>query len=81
MKHGPIASGKRKPVDLSIDTGVIAVAREAGPNLSQISEVAISHAARKARDDKWKEDNREWIAARHRWVDANALLLEKYRLF
>ncbi len=81
MKHDPIASGKRKPVNLSLDTGVIAVAREAGLNLSQISEAAISLEARKARDRKWKEDHREHIAEWNAWVETNGLPLEKYRLF
>ena len=48
MKHDPIASGKRKSVNLSIDTGIVAAAREAGLNLSQISEAALCDAARKA---------------------------------
>ncbi|MGJ3628756.1 hypothetical protein AB5I41_21010 [Sphingomonas sp. MMS24-JH45] len=29
MKHDPIVSGKRKSVDLSIDTGIVAAARAA----------------------------------------------------
>jgi antitoxin CcdA len=81
MRHDPIASGKRKPVNLSLDTGVIAVAREAGLNLSQISEAAISKAARKVRDQKWKEENRETIEGWNRWVEINGLPLEKYRVF
>ncbi len=81
MKQDSIASGKRKPVNLSLDTGVVAVAREAGLNLSQISEAAISLEARKARDRRWKEENREWIDAHNRWVETNGLPLEKYRLF
>ena len=81
MKHDPIASGKRKPLNVSVDTGIVDLAREAGLNLSQVCEAAISQAARKARDEKWKEDNREWIAAHNDWVEQNGLPLEKYRLF
>jgi antitoxin CcdA len=50
MRHGSFASGKRKPVNLTIDTGVVVAAREAGVNLSQISEVALRRAANEARD-------------------------------
>lgn len=81
MKHDPIGSGKRKSVNLSLDTGIVAAAREAGLNLSQISEAALREAARKARDSAWKRDNQDWIAAHRDWVEANELPLERYRLF
>ena len=81
MKHDPIASGKRKPVNLSIDTGVVAAAREAGINLSQVSEAAIRDAAKKERDRVWKEENRAAIEANNAWVEVHGLPLEKYRLF
>lgn len=60
MRHDPIASGKRKPVNLTIDTGVVAAAREAGINLSQTSEVALRRAANKA---AWRKENKAWIDA------------------
>jgi len=81
MKHDPINSGKRKPVNLSIDTGVVAAARNAGINLSQACEAALRDAAKIERDRKWREDNRDWADAVNRWVEQNALPLEKYRLF
>jgi len=81
MKHDPIASGKRKPVNLSIDTGVVAAARDAGINLSQVSEAAIRDAAKKERDRLWKEQNRAAIEANNAWVEQHGLPLEKYRMF
>ena len=81
MKHDPIASGKRKSVNLTIDTGIIDAARKVGVNLSQVSEAAIRKASRAAEDATWKEENREWIAAHRKWVEENELPLEKYRLF
>lgn len=81
MKHDPIASGKRKPVNLSIDTGVVAAAREAGINLSQVSEAAIREAAKKERDRLWKEENRAAMESWNAWVAEHGLPLEKYRQF
>ncbi len=81
MKHDPIASGKRKPVNMSIDTGIVAAAREAGVNLSQVSEEAIRRAAKEARDAAWKEENKAWIDAHRAWVERNELPLERYRMF
>ena len=81
MKHDPIRSGTRKPVNLSIDTGIIEHARAHGINLSQVSEMAIRDASRVEDDRRWKEENREWVAAHNQWVEENALPLERYRLF
>lgn len=81
MRHDPISSGKRKAVNMSIDTGVVAAAREAGVNLSQVSEAALRSAAKEALDAKWREENRGWIEAHRKWVEENELPLEKYRMF
>ncbi len=81
MKHDPIASGKRKPVNLSIDTGVVAAARKAGINLSQVSEAALREAAKKERDRLWKEENRAAMESWNVWVAEHGLPLEKYRQF
>jgi antitoxin CcdA len=81
MKHDSIASGKRKAVNLSLDTGVVTAAREAGINLSQACEAALREAAKVERDRRWKEENREWAEAVNRWVEKNGLPLEKYRMF
>ena len=81
MKHDPILSGKRKAVNVTIDTGIVAAAREHGINLSKVSEAAIKAATKKAADDKWREDNRAWAESVNRWVEENGLPLEGYRLF
>lgn len=80
MRHDPIASGKRKPVNLSIDTGIVAAARAAGINLSQISEAALRVAAQAERDRLWKEDNRDWIEAHNRWIEENGIPLSDLRV-
>lgn len=81
MKHDPIASGKRKSVNVSLDTGVVAYARSAGVNLSQVSEMALRRAARAAIDAQWEQDNQDWIIQHRQWAEENELPLEKYRLF
>ncbi len=81
MKHDPIASGKRQSVNLSIDSGVVAAARGAGINLSQVSEAALKKATRAAVDAAWQKENRAWIESHRRWVEENELPLEKYRMF
>ncbi len=71
MRHDPIATGKRKSVNVSLDTGVVAAAREAGLNLSKISEQAIKHATKAEHERRWKEENREAIASWNRWYEKN----------
>ena len=77
MKHDPIGSGRRKSVNLSIDTGIVDAARQAGLNLSQVSEIALRDATRKVREAKWQEDHRDWIEANNAWVEKNGLPLAK----
>ena len=81
MKHDPIASGKRKAVNVSIDTGVVAAAREVGLNLSQVCEAAIRQATKTEQDRRWQEENRAWAEACNKWVEENGLPLERYRMF
>ena len=81
MKHDPIASGKRKPVNLSLDTGIVAMAKEAGVNLSQVSEAAIRDAARAAHQRRWAEGHAERIDAFTAWLDEHGMPFEDLRVF
>ena len=81
MKIDPIASGKRRPVNLSLDTGVVDAAREAGINLSQTCEAALRTAAKAERERQWQEENKDSIEAWNAWVEEHGLPLAKYRQF
>jgi antitoxin CcdA len=81
MRQDSIASGKRKPVNLSLDTGVVEAAREAGINLSQTCEAALRTAAKAERERRWKEENHDAIEAWNAWVEDHGLPLAKYRQF
>lgn len=75
MKYDPIVSGKRKPVNLSIDTGVVAFAREQGLNLSQVTEAALKVAIKSERERQWRDDNAAWIDRHNRWIEENGIPL------
>ena len=81
MKHDSVSSGKRKAVNVSLDTGVVAAAREAGLNLSQVCEAALRDASQAERERRWQADHQEAIEANNAWVEANGLPLAKYRMF
>lgn len=81
MKHDPIASGKRKPVNVTLDTGIVAAAREAGINLSQISEEAIRSATRAVHERRWADDHAERINAFSDWLDEHGMPFADLRVF
>ena len=81
MKHDPFLSGKRRPVNLSIDTGILDAARDAGINLSQVSERAIREATREEHGRRWQEENREALESWNRYLEKHGLPLDKYRMF
>lgn len=81
MKHDSVASGKRKPVNLTLDTGVVAAARDAGLNLSQISEEAIRSATRAELGRRWKEENADNFKAWNEWFEKNGLPYADLRLW
>lgn len=81
MKQDSISSGKRKPVNLSLDTGVVEAAREAGINLSQTCEAALRVAAKAERERQWQEENKHAIEAWNAWVEEHGLPLAQYRQF
>jgi len=67
MKHDHIPSRKRKPVNLSLDTGIVAAARDAGINLSRVTEDALRVAVKAEGERRWLEDNQSAMAAFNDW--------------
>lgn len=81
MKHDPILSGKRKPVNLSIDSGVAAAARELGINMSKVTEAALHEATRTLRAERWKEENRPRLEAWNDWLETHGLPYAELRVW
>ncbi len=81
MKPDLILSGKRKAVNLSLDTGVVEAARAVGLNLSQVCEVALRDASKRETFRRWQEDNCVAIETHNAWVEKHGLPLERYRMF
>ena len=80
MKHDAIVSGNRKPVNLTLDTGVVQ-ARQVSINLSRVSEQALRDAATEAPEPRWKQDNKEALLSWSRWIEANGSPLDRHRAF
>lgn len=73
MKHDSIRTGKRKAVNLTLDTGVVAAAREAGLSLSRVAEDALRLAVKREEDRRWKERNRPAMEAWNDWLEENGM--------
>ncbi len=69
MKHGQVSARKRKSVNLSLDTGIVASAREAGINLSRVTEEALRLAVKAEQERRWLEENRDAIAVFNEWYE------------
>ena len=81
MKHERISSSKRKSVNLSIDSELVANAKAMGINLSQTCEAALGAALKTEREEQWIKENWDAIQSTNAWVEKNGLPLAKYRVF
>lgn len=66
------ASGKRA-VNLSVDSGLIAAARQQGLNLSHILDDALRQRLAAVRADDWARENREAVEAYNARVERNGI--------
>lgn len=71
----------KKACNLSINEDLLGQARELGINLSQTLESSLAEKVREAKAKAWAEENKDAIAARHRWVEENGLLSDHFRMF
>ena len=67
MKHEPISTRQR--VNLLLDRETVQAARELGLNLSRTVERGLAREIKAARDQRWLEENRAWIAAYNEWYE------------
>ena len=72
---------RTRPTNVSLDAGLVEEAKELGVSISQASNRGLEQAVKKARGERWREENREALDSYNAWVEKNGLPLEKYRLF
>ena len=71
----------RAKVNLSIEEAVTREARELGVNMSRVAEAAIEEASRVERNRRWREENRDSLAAYAEEVERDGLPLARFRTF
>jgi antitoxin CcdA len=68
-------------IRLGINSDLLRQAKALNIKFSQVAELAITDAVRKAKSQKWREENRDAIAAYNRRIEKEGLALEEYRMF
>jgi antitoxin CcdA len=71
----------KKAVNLSLNSDLLAKARDLGVNLSGEMETRLEEIVRKAEHDRWLEENREAIEDYNRRIDRRGLLSDGHRRF
>ena len=71
----------RVKVNLTLDADVAESARSLGLNMSRLAETAIAEASKLERNRRWREENKDAIAAYAEEVERDGLPLAKYRSF
>ena len=81
-RAGPGKSGapkKKKAVNLTIDADLLAEAKAAGTNLSNVLETALKERLKQQRWQKWREDNRAAIEASNAQLERDGLWVDPFR--
>jgi antitoxin CcdA len=74
-------TGNRRPTNVSLAADLIEEAKQLDINVSQACERGLAAEVKKAREDKWIEDNWDAIQFWNKYVEENGLPLAKYRMF
>jgi antitoxin CcdA len=78
---GRTMTAPKRAANLSVRADLLEEARARKINLSQTLEVALAAEIKKRREDEWREQNKEAIAAYGRLVEREGLLSDSYRNF
>ena len=69
----------KKPTNVSINSELLADARELGLNLSAELEERLTETVRQRRAEQWKRDNRAAIEAYNKFVEENGVFGAEFR--
>ncbi len=80
-KDGPYRSVAKRATNVSIRVDLLDAAREAGVNLSATLERALAEELASLKRARWREENREAIAAYNEFVDEHGTFSDGIRSF
>jgi antitoxin CcdA len=70
-----------RPTNVYLSAALVAEARELGVSISQASNRGLEEAVKKARGERWLEENKAALDAYNVYVAEHGFPLAKYRLF
>ena len=73
--------GRTTATNVSLDSKLVAEARELGVNISRASACGLQLAVRDARTRRWLRDNEQALRASNDFVQAHGLPLDRFRQF
>jgi antitoxin CcdA len=74
-------SGPKRPTNLSLDAGVLDMARELGMNVSATVDALLAEEVRRRYWERWNEENKEAIEHYNARIAREGLPLARYRTF
>lgn len=77
----PYGESPRRATNVTLPEKLVAEAKEHGVSVSRSCEAGLAAAVKKAREDKWIEENKPFFDYWNRWVEENGLPLAEYRMF
>ena len=69
----------KRPINLSLDAGLVEAARAHGLNLSAITEEALRTRIVQEDARRWLEENREAISVQNAWTAEHGLFSDEFR--
>lgn len=77
----PRGAARAARVNLTLEQALVDEAKALGVSISQASNQGLAAAVKKARCEKWLEENRAALHSYNDWVEKNGIPLAKYRMF
>lgn len=71
----------KRATNVSVRSDLLAAAREAGVNLSATLERALMEELAEAKRKKWRQENRDAIAAYNEYIEKHGMFSDGVRLF
>jgi antitoxin CcdA len=82
MKHAEVRQRSRRiATNVTLDSALVAEARELGVNISKASATGLEAAVAKARSERWIADNQQALKSSNAFVDDHGLPLGSLRQF
>jgi antitoxin CcdA len=75
------ADAPKRPVNLSLNSDLLAMGKELGLNLSSVAEEALAYAVSARLAELWLEENRDAIEAYNQRVEGRGVFSDGLRTF